>query len=154
MATKIWAARTSAGKAVDHLEGGAGIIDEHLLAGHMALTHGRGEPALPGTVEFAEPAVAVPMDRAVLFPQQGQGDAGPLQLAMQHRPVGKRPAIGRNRHRRREQQPFQILVRKILGQRPAQTRAARAVDVIADCRAADVQADGNPALRQSAGVQP
>ena len=62
-----------AGKVVDHLEGGAGIIDEHLLAGHMALTHGRGEPALPGTVEFAEPAVAVavPMDRAVLFPQQG-----------------------------------------------------------------------------------
>ena len=80
-----------AGKAVDHLEGGAGIIDEHLLAGHMALTHGRGEPALPGTVEFAEPAVAVavPMDRAVLFPQQGQRDAGPLQLAMQHRPVAE-----------------------------------------------------------------
>ena len=50
----------------------------------------------------------VSKEPGALHPQQGQGDAGPLQLAMQHRPVGKRPAIGRNRHRRREQQPFQI----------------------------------------------
>ena len=45
---------------------------------------------------------------------------------MQHRPVGKRPAIGRNHRRRREQQPFQVLLRKILGQRPTQIGTARA----------------------------
>ena len=38
---------------------GAGIIDEHLLAGDVGLTHGRVEPATPISVEIAEPAIAV-----------------------------------------------------------------------------------------------
>ena len=48
------------GKAVDHLHRGAGIIDEHLLAGDISLTHGRGEFALPGAVERAELTVTIP----------------------------------------------------------------------------------------------
>ena len=94
------------------------------------------------------------MNGAVFLPQERQGHAGPLQLAMHQRPVGKRPAIGRNRRRRREQQPFQRLVRKRLGQRPGQACAARPAEIIADRRAADVQTDGNPPLRQSDGMQP
>ena len=58
------------GKAVDHLHRGAGVIDEHLLAGDVGLTHGRVEPATPIPVEIAEPAVAVThgMNGAVFFP--------------------------------------------------------------------------------------
>ena len=93
-----------AGEAVDHVRPGAGVIDEQLVAGDMGLAHGRGEPAAPIPVEIAEPAVAVTvaMNGAVLLPQERQGHAGPLQLAMQQRPVGKRPAIGRKHRRRRE----------------------------------------------------
>ena len=93
-----------AGEAVDHVRPGAGVIDEQLVAGDMGLAHGRGEPAAPIPVEIAEPAVAVTvaMNGAVFLPQERQGHAGPLQLAMQQRPVGKRPAIGRKHRRRRE----------------------------------------------------
>jgi hypothetical protein len=145
-----------AGKAVDHLHRGAGVIDEQLLADDMGLTHGRVEPAAPIPVEIAKPAVAVTpgMNRAVFLPQQRHSDAGPLEFAMQGWPIGRRPAIGRNRWRRRKQQPFQVFVRKPLGLRPTQAGAACPAKIIADRRAADVQADGNPPLRQSAGVQP
>ena len=93
-----------AGEAVDHVRPGAGVIDEQLVAGDMGLAHGRGEPAAPIPVEIAEPAVAVTvaMNGAVFLPQERQGHAGPLQLAMQQQPVGKRPAIGRKHRRRRE----------------------------------------------------
>ena len=104
MATKIWACANLAGEAVDHVRPGAGVIDEQLVASDMGLAHGRGEPAAPIPVEIAEPAVAVTvaMNGAVFLPQERQGHAGPLQLAMQQRPVGKRPAIGRKHRRRRE----------------------------------------------------
>jgi len=106
-----------AGQAVDYVEGGAGVIDEHLLASHVSLAHGQGEPAPPGAIEVAEPAVAVPvrMNRPVLFPQKGQGHAGLPQRAMQGRPVGERPTVRGQGCRRREQQPVQFLVRKLLG---------------------------------------
>ena len=43
-----------AGGAVDHLESCAGVIDEHLVAGHMGLAHGRREPSFPVPVERSQ----------------------------------------------------------------------------------------------------
>jgi len=59
-----------AGGAVDHLEGRAGVVDEHLLAGDVDLAHGCGEPGGPGAMQVAEPAVAVAVGpgRPVLLP--------------------------------------------------------------------------------------
>ena len=141
---------------VDHLGRGAGVIDEHLLAGHMALAHGYVELAFPSPIARAELAVAITIrvDGAVFFPQQRQGDAGPLEFAMQRRPVGGRASPRINNRRRREQQAIQIFVRKTLGQRPAQTGALGAANIVSDRRAADSQTGGDPPLRQSPSMQP
>ena len=55
----------------------AGVIDEHPLAGDMALPHGRRQPPLPGAIELAVTAIAVAVgvDGAMLLPQQLQRHA-------------------------------------------------------------------------------
>ena len=145
-----------AGQGIDHLGRGAGVIDEQLLAGNMGLAHGGIELALPGPVEVAEAAVAVAlaMDRAVFLPQERKRHAGSLEFQVQDRPVRRRPAVPRVRYRWWEKPPFQILVAQAHRQGPAQTGPARALDGIADRRAAEVQADGNSPPGQLAGMKP
>ena len=60
---------------VDDLDGGPGVVDEHLLAGEMGLAHGRREAGFPGPMQIAEAAVAVAggPGRPILLPQQRQG---------------------------------------------------------------------------------
>ena len=79
-----------AGAGVDQIDGLAGVIDEHALAGGMGLAHRRRQPALPGAVQLAPAAVAIAVRLAlpVLLPQQHQRDAGPAQLVMDVGPIG------------------------------------------------------------------
>ena len=48
-----------AAQSVDHRERRAGVIDEHALAGDVALAHGRRQPPLPGAKELAIATIAV-----------------------------------------------------------------------------------------------
>ena len=51
--------RTSPVAGVDDLQRGAGIVDEHPLAGDMMLAHHRRQPPVPAAIELAKPAVAI-----------------------------------------------------------------------------------------------
>ena len=48
-----------AGLWINHLRRNAGVIDEHLLASHMALAHGHIELTLPGEVQGTKLALAI-----------------------------------------------------------------------------------------------
>jgi hypothetical protein len=63
-----------AGRAVDHLQRRAGVIDEHSLADDVALPHDRRQPRFPRAIELAETAVAIAIrvDGAMLLPQELQ----------------------------------------------------------------------------------
>ena len=65
-------------------------VDEGLLAGAVHLAHRRPQPPGPLPVDLAElrVAVAVRMDLGVLLPEQLQGDAVALELAVDVRAVG------------------------------------------------------------------
>ena len=134
------------------LDGLAGEVDEHLLAGDMGLAHGRRQPARPGAVAFAEPAVAVALGlpSAVLLPQQGEGDAWPAQLQVEHCPVGLGPdraALGR----RREQQPLQGRIVELTGQWPGEPGASCPGQVLAGRGRPDAERTGDPPLGQATG---
>ena len=79
-----------AGAGVDQVNGLAGVIDKHPLAGGMGLAHRRRQPAFPGAVQFAPAAVGIAVRLAlpVFLPQQHQRDAGPAQLVMHVGPIG------------------------------------------------------------------
>ncbi len=81
-----------AGVAVNQVGTFAGEINEHLLAGTVALAHRGRESLTPPPVQLAELAVAVAfgVDLTVLQPQQMQGDAGALELAVDGGPLGER----------------------------------------------------------------
>jgi hypothetical protein len=59
-----------AGPSVDNRHRLAGIVDEHLVAGHVMLAHRRRQPVLKIAVELAKATVTVAagMRRAVLLP--------------------------------------------------------------------------------------
>jgi hypothetical protein len=79
-----------AGSRVDDIDGGAGVIDEHLLAGGVALAHAGRDFTLPGVEGDAEPGVAVGVGLAgsVLLPKKGAGDVGAAELGVHIGPVG------------------------------------------------------------------
>ena len=145
-----------AGRCVDHLERRAGVVDEHALAGDVALPHGRRQPCLPGAVELAEAAVAVAVgvDGAMLLPQQLQRHPWPAQLAVDRRPVWLRPTIlGRPRGRRVEPD-LQRLVRQAFRQRPAQARRAAPAGCNPRRPSRSPQAGGDLAFGHAGGRQP
>ena len=144
------------GRWVDHLKRRAGVVDEHTLAGDVALPHGRRQPCLPGAVEFAVAAIAVAVgvDAAMLLPQQLQRHPWPAQLAVDRRPVWLRPTIlGRPRGRRVEPD-LQRFVHQAFRQRPAQARAPRPPDAFPSGRRAHPEAGGNLAFGHAGGRQP
>ena len=99
-----------AGRRVDDVDRVAGEVDEHLLAGGMALPHRRAQPALEGAVLLAEPTVAEPvrMSGAIFLPQERQGDALAPHLLVERRPFRSRTSARRIRGRsRREQKALQ-----------------------------------------------
>ena len=65
-------------------------------------------------------------------------------------PVGQRALIRSDRRRQREQQPFQLRVIEILGQRPHEAGDTRPAQITADRPLAQPQALGNRPLRQLA----
>ena len=67
----------------------AGVIDEQPLAGGMRLAHRHRERLLEGSIELAEPRVAVAarVRRDIFVPQDQQGDVLALQLAMHGGPI-------------------------------------------------------------------
>ena len=99
----------SAGQRIDDIDGVAGEVDEHLLAGGMALTHGRRQPRLPGVVVFAEPGVTVSvrMLGPILLPEQRPGHSFPPKLLIDIGPTGLRAGNGRRLRLARKQQPLQ-----------------------------------------------
>ena len=118
----------------------------------MGLAHGRRQPARPGAVALAEPAVAVArgLPSAILLPQQGQGDAWPAQLQVEHCPVGLGPGRGAL-GRRREQQPLQGRIVELTGQWPGECGASCPGDVLAGRGRPDAHRTGDPPLGQATG---
>jgi hypothetical protein len=79
-----------AGLPVDeHRNGVAGIIDEQLLAAHMALAHGDGELRLEILIQLTVPRIpiALRVTRDVLLPENHQRDMLALQLLMNGCPI-------------------------------------------------------------------
>jgi hypothetical protein len=79
----------NAGAGIDDGNPLARIIDEHLVAGHVMLTHDRRKSPLELTEQIAEPTVAVTVRLAlpILLPQHHQAHAGALELARQRSPI-------------------------------------------------------------------
>src|SRR5262249_46107876 len=74
-----------AGHRMGERHGGAGVIDEHLLAGEMRLPHREFEPRAPLLVvetELRGLIVIVGVDFGVLFPKQLTRDALTLEFLM------------------------------------------------------------------------
>ena len=145
-----------AGQSVDHRQRRAGVIDEHALAGDVALPHGRRQPRLPGAIELtvAANAVTVGVDGAMLLPQQLQRHPRPAQLAVNRRPVRLRPPIlGRDR-RRREEPALQRFVRQAVRQRPGEAGTPRPPDALPGGRRAHPEAGGDLAFGHAGGGQP
>ena len=94
-----------AGRSVDDVDRVAGKVDEHLLAGGVALPHRGAQSALEGAVMLAEPTVAKPvrMRGAILLPQQRQGDALATHFLVDGRPIRRRTSARRLRGRGRRE---------------------------------------------------
>jgi hypothetical protein len=145
-----------AGQCVDHRERRAGVIDEHALAGDMALPHDWRQPCLPSAIELAETAVtiAVGVNGAMLLPQQLQRHPWPTQLAVQRCPDWLRPAIPGRQRGRRVEQKLQRFVRHVFRQRPGQAGVPRPPDEIPGGRRAHPKAGGDLAFGHAGGRQP
>ena len=111
----------------------AGEVDEELLAGAMHLAHDDVDVALedPVVVDELGVAIAVGMGFAVFEPQQLERHPFSTKLPMDIGKVWHRPGDAARR-RRREQQPFEVGIRELLGQGPRQPGRVGASDVITD----------------------
>ena len=111
-----------------------GVVQKHLLAGHMRLAHRALERLGPGGVFDAERGVLVGYPLVlllVLLPQQLQRDAGAFELAVNPVVVGFELARTSS-HRRAVQPPLQFLVRQALGGRPVHAGGARIAGNLGD----------------------
>jgi hypothetical protein len=111
-----------------------GVVHKHLLAGHMRLAHRAFERLGPGGVFDAERGVLVGYPLVlllVLLPQQLQGDAGALELAVNPVVVGFELARTSS-HRRAVQPPLQFVVRQALGYEPVHAGGARIAGDLGD----------------------
>lgn len=83
-----------AGQRVGHRHRRAGVIDKPFLARRVGLAQAERQPANPGALRVAEPAVliAVQVFALVLLPEQVECHSFSAQFAQHARPVGFRPA--------------------------------------------------------------
>src|SRR6266446_6433329 len=134
----------------------ARIVDEALPAGAVDLTHRQAPAREPGTVEVAEPrvAVAVGVPLQVLEVEQLQGDAGPAALGVDPGAVRRRalplarglwPAV---------ELALQPLVRQRLDQGPVQPRGLGSADDAADRAQPDPEAVRHRSAASSAEPRP
>ena len=122
----------------------------------MGLAHRWRQPAFPGAVQLAPPAVAIAVRRAlpVLLPQQHQRDAGPAQLVMDIDPIGLGlaprallAAVAGIQHR------LQHAIGQRRRQRPAQPRCGGALQAQPDGAARQAQRPGNLPVARPAVLQ-
>ena len=105
-----------AGNRVDDLDGVAGVVDEHLLAGTVILPQHHIQVTRPVPILLAKPTVTDPVGLIflVFLPEQLQGHAAiGLQLLMYFGEVRFRPGPRRCGHWRK-QQLFQLGIVQIL----------------------------------------
>ena len=113
---------------VDHRDGAAAVVDEHLLPGPVHLAHRAGEPAAILVIVQAELAVPVrtlPVRLLVVLPQQLQGDALAPQLLVDQRIVRLRVAL--RRCRLAVQQRLEAGLIELRRQRPRQALLQRSL---------------------------
>ena len=130
-----------AGEPVHDLDCLSGVVDEHLIAGQMSLTHGRRQAAFPAPVKLAELAVAVTvrMDASILLPQKHERYTGPAPLTVDRRPVGPWPFLRLACLWRWGKPLFECLVRQLTGQRPAEAGMLGTLQILPCARAPDAQ---------------
>ena len=129
-----------------------GEVDERLLAGPVDLPHRRPQPPRPLAVDLAELAVAVAvrMDLGVLLPEELQGDAVALELAVDVRAVGPDPVLRRGGAT--EQPRIERRVVQFRRQRPTQPSLGRPLQIQrnrahADSRRLGLSPDGTTPAR-------
>ena len=106
---------------IDHRDGVAAVIDEHLLPGAVHLAHRAGEPAAILVVmntELAVPIRALAVRLLVFLPQQLQGDSFALELLVDHGIVGLRVTLGRRGNPVHQRLKTRLI--ELRRQRPAQ----------------------------------
>ena len=109
------------GCAIDDHDFLAGVIDKYLVAGRMVLPHGRRQAPLEFPEQIAEATVAIAarLNRAILFPEHHQIDAGPLEFAGERAPIRlgapAEPALDAGMGK---QTLFKNAVREVASQRP------------------------------------
>jgi hypothetical protein len=140
-----------AGRRIDDIQRVTGVVDEHLLAGDMPLTHGRRDPPLPLVEVLAEPGVAEPVRviGAVLLPEQRPGHALAAQIGVHIGPVGLDPRLRPRDGRSGKQPPFERRIGQISRQRPAQPRGHRSLQVVIHRALAHTQRGGDRPARQA-----
>ena len=141
-----------AGGRVKNLDGLSGIVDEHLLAGDMALAHDRRQPTAPGAVELAETAetIAIRLGRPVFLPKQPLGHARTLEFAVNDRPV--RFAAITLGHRFDEQASLERGIIEFVWNRPANPGKRKATEIVADGGATHAKRFANQAVAHLAGM--
>src|SRR5690606_38206928 len=132
----------------------AGVINKRTLASTVRLAHHQVHPPGEATVLLAEPAVvkALRVRGLVFLPQQKQGDAFALELAVHRRPVRYRAARRWYRRTRRIQRSLQRRIVQL--RRPGYTAQTRPVQVIAHGTLTDADALRDQPLTASGGGQP
>jgi hypothetical protein len=139
---------------VDDTDRLAGIVDEQLLAGRVALAHDHVQRAHPLAIKVGELAVLIAtlgVLLLVLLPQQRQRHAFALHLLVDVGPIGCCPMAVAGQLRLAKQPLFQLRFRQSLGQWPADPRLLGSLQIIGDCRARDAQARGDLAVAQIGG---
>src|SRR5262249_3467370 len=109
------------------VDGVAGVVDEHLLAGAVILPQHDIQVSRPIPILLAKPTVTDPVGMIflVFLPEQLQGHATiRLQFLMDFGEVRLRPGCGWRRHWWK-QELFQLAIVQFLRQRPAQPRGGR-----------------------------
>ena len=125
---------------VDDGHGGAGVVDEQLLAGDVDLAHrallALGELGVLDTK--ARVLVGQRVARGVLLPQQHQGDTGTLEFLMHEPEVGGTLVAG-SRQRRAVQPGLQVFVAEGLGDLPVHASHSGQRDVLAHRTLGDLE---------------
>ena len=120
------------GAGVNDRYGGAGVVDEQLLAGDVDLAHRALLALRELAVLDAEAGVLVGLGvgRGVLLPQQHQSDAGALEFLVHQSEVGRQLVAGSG-HRRAVQAGLQVFVAEALGKGPVHAGHPGQQDVLA-----------------------
>ena len=139
-----------AAMAIDHLDGGAAVVDKRLLAGTVLLAHAALLLRPPLAVELAETAVAIGpllMPGHILGPKQLQGHPLALELLVDLKVVrldeARRLLLGW------EQQGLEADFVHPLGQGPGDTLGPGKADVLADRALGELAGAGDLLVAES-----